>query len=496
MGFLDSVSVPGGVKPTASSPAPTGGFLSNIKLPTAGATARAANTQAVSGAAQVSRANSDYANSIPGLAVNTLKGLWPASGIPEQWQQGVEQSKDQTPGAEGTLSRLSGIATAVSAPLAPVFAPVGKAINAAGEALSNTPGAKAYGIKYGNQPDSQKPLAERIAGDVANAANVAGTVLGGVEAFKPRVKGGFLDSANIPTEEKATPMGPESNPKPKPTPVAEKPLAQTHAEYAKSQGYEPYTPHDELPTIQMGKNESKIPTVQTEAPATRPVRGDLKYEPIKPAATPRARTTPVKVMAETAKPDVPFSAEKVNEPGYKPLTPADSNGPTRTSTLASKVDANAVEKKLTDSLGDLPEYNQVNMKEQASFASDLVNNEPDKAMNIAMGKEPPPSHILPESVFAAVEDKAAREGDVDTLQKLATESNLSTQATAMGQRIRALGERDQHSPVKAIREVSEARKARATPTKVRSAVKEIRDSITPPTKDDWSSFIKDISCNY
>lgn len=522
MGYLDTIVNPGGVS-TASGPSQTvqpKGYLGSIVMPSvSGPTPtqiRTGNVQAATAASQVSKANADYANSFTGLATNTLKGLWSATGIPDQFNQGVQEYKENEPSylggtaqggrgggvasLGGALKAGEGVATAAFSPFAPVFKPISQAMDLVGSgkepystktvpSLSDIPAVQ----RFSNTPAGVNTA--KVAGVVARAANVAGALGGAAEAFKPRVEGGFLDSVQTPGKEE-TPAA-----KPVEATPAEKPLAKTHAEYAKSMGYEPYTPHDQLPTIQVGKNESKLPTVQTEAPATRPARGDLKYEPIKEpipsnVKSPATSRAGEPAQATTPKPEVPFSAEKVNEPGYKPLTPAESTGPTRTSTLASKVQAKAIAEGMSVDNSELPEYNQVNMKEQNAFAADLVANEPEKAMRIAMGEEPPPAHILPEKVFEAVEKKATLEGDGETLNKLATKSNMSSQATAMGQRIRALGDRDPMSPVRAIREVSEARKARATPTRVRDTVRQIRQAITPPTKDDWSSFIDDIKCNY
>lgn len=741
MGFLDSVQIPGGAQPPVATPTPVkpgGSFLSGIKQPTATATSLAAHNSQVNAAAQVSKANADYANSIPGFAANFGKAAWNASGIPDQFNQGVEQAKENLPtwaggtaeghqgpikAAESALGAGSGVATALFSPLAPIFKPLGQGVQAAGEALSNTPGARAYGAKYANLPANQKTGAERVIGGIANAANIAGAVLGGVEAFSPKVKGGFLESTKLPVESDAAehPVNISKPATEAKLPPAYKPVRlseASHADYAKAEGYEPYTPDDKLPTIKMGpKGESKLPSIQTEAKAERGVPGDLRYEPIKaipapkselaqahetytkaqnykpePAkspATPRARTTPVKepqnilegktiyhgtqsdltsigksapiqygnphalygpgiyvtdnaevakgysrtrgasvdsgkVLAgkikpgtklldldekmspevsksfnkiinreygdlgsseidttgltakeaighlqeilseahipkyegaeaffelqealsrehgydgfthrggvnkglehqvailfdygdsskpvpvldhtEPFKPNVaPTEESAVAEPGYKPLTPVESTGPERTSTLASKVQASAIAKDMDAEKWDLPGYNQVDMKEQNDFASQLVTNEPEKAMRIAMGQEPPPSHILPEKVFEAVERKATMEGDGETIRKLTSESNLSSQATAMGQRIRALRDRDPFSPVKASREVREAREASPTATKDANVVKSQKSTLTKalkesaPTKDAWASFVKDISCNY
>lgn len=302
----------------------------------------------------------------------------------------------------------------------------------------------------------------------------------------PQVKGGFLESVQPP---ESAPTVPESR------------LAQTHAEYAKSMGYEPYTPDSELPAIQMGtKAKGTIPSIQTEEPVGAP--SGLKYEPISQEPTVQAPSSPT-VSSRTA-PSEPLPVGTAKGLGDEPIAPAESTGATGKSKLASSVDTNAIERKLTEGLGNTPEYNKVNMKEQAQFASDLITNEPDKAMRIAMGQEPPPAHILPEAVFTAVEAKAVKEGDIDTLTKLATESNMSSQATAMGQRIRALGERDDASPINIIKNLSDERKAFAEKkankqlkSSTENTVSRIREEIkaTASKRPNWEEFVQQLSCN-
>lgn len=633
MSFLDSVSVPAGAQPTVrttSSVKPGGSFLSGIRQPTATSSNLAAHNSQVNAAAQVSKANADYANSIPGFAANFGKAAWNASGIPDQFSQGVEQAKENLPtwaggtaeghqgplqAAESALGAGSGVATALFSPLAPVFKPLGAGIQAAGEALSNTPSARAYGAKYANLPANQKTGAERVIGGIANAANIAGAVLGGVEAFTPKVKGGFLESTKLPVESDTAEHSvkiskPNTEP---PLPPAYKPVKlpeASHADYAKSQGYEPYTPDDKLPTIKMGpKADNGLPSIQTEAKAGRGVPGDLRYEPIKatPApkselaqaheayskaqnykpetekspATPRARTTPVKVAAETAKSNVEatksnlvpteesapaeripetvranlleggthplvngtnarpyyermmrgagmtdaqiksvldrtptnrlgkFNADDVldsmdshniearanAEPGYKPLTPAESTGKLVKDTLAAKVDAKAVAEGLKAELGDSPMHNQVDLDEQGKFGADFVNNEYERSLQILDGKGLPPDHILISAIVTSLEDLATRTGDGELIKRIEN-SPVAKQTTRFGQEIGYLSRRSPFSPVKAVREVREAREAHATPAKVRAIVKEIHDSIESPKMADLEDFIKSIECGY
>lgn len=62
--------------------------------------------------------------------------------------------------------------------------------------------------------------------------------------------------------------------------------------YSQKQGYEPYVPTEELPTIQMGNvPKTELPTVQIGEPTPKKVKGDFTYEPIvEPKPTPVTKT--------------------------------------------------------------------------------------------------------------------------------------------------------------------------------------------------------------
>lgn len=181
-------------------------------------------------------------------------------------------------------------------------------------------------------------------------------------------------------------------------------------------------------------------------------------------------------------------------------TPANVAGEKATSKLGSGVDKKAVEAKLTTSLGELPEYNRVNMKDQASYATDLLANNEQHAIDIATGKATPPAHILPESVFTAVENKALKDKNVDLLRQLATSTRVG-EATAMGQRIRALAERNPNSAVGKMKELSDARVAavekktgKPISKSINETVKQIQQSRMKITRQDWASFVEGIKC--
>lgn len=246
------------------------------------------------------------------------------------------------------------------------------------------------------------------------------------------------------------------------------------------------------------------------------VKGKVVAKPITPTVTPEPTvTTPAKVepvITPTAPtqvpvaPVIPTSQKPPVEPPIPPTPEAQGEAITpevKIRGLARGVEEKAIENKLTSSFGDLPEYQTVNMKEQATKAQDLLLKDPEKARNIAMGNELAPDGILPESLFVAVENKAVKEGDVATLKDLAQSSGLTAEATTMGQRIRTLAERDPESPVTAINEVVKAREQMAQKrlgketrkihkTELASLKEHIKKTI--PTKENWADFIRSIQC--
>jgi hypothetical protein len=216
---------------------------------------------------------------------------------------------------------------------------------------------------------------------------------------------------------------------------------------------------------------------------------------------------------EVTKPTEPVATEAQLPPTLQPqaaaagkgasgaLRPVKGTGETVTRTLAEGVEAKAIENTLTTGFGDLPEYRRLSMADQAAKAAEHIAKDPESAKAIAMGEKPAPAGVLPESIFVAVEKRALAEGDVETLRQLATESRLTTAATTMGQRIRTLRERDPASPVGAIHEVQEARRAdlekrggfeAARKATVEDIKRTVRKSASPrPT---WEAFIESITC--
>lgn len=75
-------------------------------------------------------------------------------------------------GVNAGLKTESGIATAIQAPLAPIFKPIGDMIGALGNKIGDIPAVQ----KFANSPAGE--TVSKIAEPLANAGNVAGTILG------------------------------------------------------------------------------------------------------------------------------------------------------------------------------------------------------------------------------------------------------------------------------------------------------------------------------
>jgi len=172
---------------------------------------------------------------------------------------------------------------------------------------------------------------------------------------------------------------------------------------------------------------------------------------------------------------------------------------TNVSKLSKGVEASAIEKGLIDGLEDLPEYSKIKMKDQAKLAADFLRDNPQAALRVARGLEDAPGRLLPESVFKAVEIQAIKNGNIKVIKELAN-SKLSSEATIMGQRIKALDVKNPNSPVEAIREIIKIREknyiktGKVVKAEVKKIVKDIKKSIKKPGKNDWNEFIKSIKC--
>lgn len=259
------------------------------------------------------------------------------------------------------------------------------------------------------------------------------------------------------------------------------------AAYAKSQGYEPYTPADKLPVIDAGKPaKSSLPSIQIgeSIRVTKNSTGDLVYEPIK-------------------------------EPGYKPTPeptpePAPIERPvlpdgTRVTKAASDINNNLVKKGIESlPLSEQSKYETGSYKEESGNIATLLTNDPAKAVGMATGEIPLDGVKYPEILFNAVEAKAMEEGDVATLQKLANSpvSKTSEAGATLGSHAFNDNPNSVVDTMKSIKRAKEADFEKSTGKKaadvknadIKSAKAEIQKAA--PGKGAWQEFINQIKCNY
>ena len=255
--------------------------------------------------------------------------------------------------------------------------------------------------------------------------------------------------------------------------------------------------HDLLPTFQQ-----EIFTTKTGQKSIR----NRKIEEPKQSLTDfyNQAVKGTKEVKEVKKPTLPKRQPPKNIPPKKPAVVKSKTANQELigkSKLAQGVEAKAIAKKLTEGFADLPEYEKINIKDQATKARKLLEDDYPRAERIALGKELPPEGILPESVFIAVENRAIKNKDVNTLRRLATESGLSNEATLMGQRIRTLAERVEDSPTAAMAKVIKNRKEyyalkHKTPLDeaIKRETKKIKSYVKPVKEDEWIKFINELTC--
>lgn len=221
-------------------------------------------------------------------------------------------------------------------------------------------------------------------------------------------------------------------------------------------------------------------------------------------------STPVTTSAESqATPvnGVPVKTESVAEgSNLKPLQSIENNPKTTTSKLATSVQEKAVQDKIiskTEAEAEgLSLHNVADMKQQAEYATSLIKENPQQAIDIALGKAEAPAHILPQMVYNAVEEYARGLGGDDGAKLLLdlSRSKQVSNLTVMAQNVRAAGERDPNSPINAINQVKVSREE-AVAKRGKSVAKEaqkdtaaIKKATLKITKDDWTSFVDGLRC--
>ncbi len=243
------------------------------------------------------------------------------------------------------------------------------------------------------------------------------------------------------------------------------------------------------------------PSVAPETPAETPAV--TPETPVAPVAEPKLGYTKTIEPKAPPTPDEQLPTIQMNKlirsGGVQNLKPIKGTGELKTRGTFTTLEAAAIQKNLTEGFSGFPTFKGADFKAISEKVIKNIAKDPEGAMKIAMGEKGAPAGSIPEMYYNVLSKKAIAEGDVATIQKLATESKLSAGATTMGQRIAALGyQKEAFDPVAAIKEVQDARAA-ALAKKSTESVESVTKTITRTirarnTKASWGDFVDSITC--
>lgn len=150
--------------------------------------------------------------------------------------------------------------------------------------------------------------------------------------------------------------------------------------------------------------------------------------------------------------------------------------------------------------GEGPEYEVMNRAAQIKAAKNIMDEDPQRAIDIAMMKRNPPDGLTPQAFLVVAADYARDTKNSQLLLDLSVNSGQSERATKMGQEISMLAEIDMDNPVVLIRKVADAREEAVTKRIGAKTKENIKKSLKSqvkaarPKKDEWSRFIESLKC--
>lgn len=194
--------------------------------------------------------------------------------------------------------------------------------------------------------------------------------------------------------------------------------------------------------------------------------------------------------------------------GLNPLESLNENPDQATSKLASRTMDEGYRQKMVTKLEteseDLPTHNVANMEEQAQYAHDLVQKDPQEALDMVNGKKATPGHVLPQAIYnELVEHSKTLGGDEggQMIKAIANSKHVSN-LSVMAQNLRTAAELDAHDPATLLNDVATTRAQAAerrlgkgkVATTTKSDLRAIRAATPKITAKDWSSFVDELRC--
>ena len=280
------------------------------------------------------------------------------------------------------------------------------------------------------------------------------------------------------------------------------------------------------PTILQGKQpiiEPKVAGIAGKVLATKPTAPSLLAKEVPtPLVTPTTEKPPidflkVKQSIEAKAKQAPPKQKVVKPKRAKPIkidekpiikkVPREQL-PVKPLTEGGKIKASKLEARVQGLLGDVPvhkreilglsTFQEMNKAENIKAATQFVTQNPEKALDVLLGKEQAPKGILRNSIFIAMQESSMESLDKDLALKLA-----SLESTRFGQELSVLTELDEFSSAGAvdrlvkIHEKAVEKRTGQAPKKTKEAtVKDIkkRIEVSAPKKETWDSFIDSIKC--
>lgn len=146
-------------------------------------------------------------------------------------------------------------------------------------------------------------------------------------------------------------------------------------------------------------------------------------------------------------------------------------------------------------------FTGVSHKEEAAKAAKLVNEDPNKAMDIAMGRARGDNISHDSAVYHAVKNaeiaKATKTGDWGTVTDLVN-SQRHTAVSEAAQRLGAEGHNlDPHDPVNILHDIAKTRAktgSKRLTKQVDEASKVVQANTKKVSRQDWHSFIQELQC--
>jgi hypothetical protein len=177
--------------------------------------------------------------------------------------------------------------------------------------------------------------------------------------------------------------------------------------------------------------------------------------------------------------------------------------PTSTKEVGTPKLADRIQERLGETFEDVPQYEKMNMKEEAATAAKMIVDDYPRLKRIAMSLEAAPEGLHAGTAFKAIELKAIQDGDKQTLLELATSKTVN-QASLYGQEIKAFDGRDPNSPVDAIASLAEVRvqaaekrlpKGKTIKQEKEKIVGELKSQVKKTaTKETWENFVDSLVC--